>query len=85
LTERFNAWAKCKGCGKPIIWAKAGKGGRIPVEPLPEKEGNLRLEVRDEVVIAIHDTTPNFFGENDRYAYHGNYCPAAQEARRGRP
>lgn len=33
------------GCGAPIVKAKAVNGGWMPLEPYPDPEGNIRVEV----------------------------------------
>ncbi|MBW1812182.1 MAG: hypothetical protein JRJ39_00540 [Deltaproteobacteria bacterium] len=29
----MNKRAKCKGCGRPIVWVKTSKGKNMPVDP----------------------------------------------------
>jgi hypothetical protein len=35
---------RCRSCHAPITWAVTGKGRRMPLDPQPVAEGNIRLE-----------------------------------------
>lgn len=45
--------AKCRSCGRPIVWAKTLAGRSMPVDTDPDPEGNLLLVEVDEDVKAV--------------------------------
>lgn len=76
----------CRSCGEPIIWAETEKGKRMPVNPEPADNGNLRLVERDgDVPLAVYDTakTEALFGDDRRYLSHFPTCKHATGWRRG--
>jgi hypothetical protein len=34
---------RCRSCDAPLRWAKTPKGKRIPLDPDPRPDGNIRL------------------------------------------
>lgn len=35
--------ANCRSCNKPVIWTQTKKGKKMPVDPEPRYDGNVRL------------------------------------------
>ena len=74
--------AKCKGCGKPIIWI-----GKIPCDPeqiiyRQEKKGNLRVVTPNgEVMSAVLSDNPST-ATGVGYISHFATCPQADRFRR---
>lgn len=64
----------CPDCGGEIVWVHAANGGRFTVEPYPDLEGKIRVDVlgRDLVVLAADAPSS---AQTRRYEKH--QCPPA--------
>ena len=72
--------SQCSSCGAPIWWAQTDAGRRMPVDPDPVEDGNLRLTWQSALPCVTVD--PTFDGP--RYRSHFVRCPAADRHRRPR-
>jgi len=61
----------CKGCGAPIIWARTGKGYRIPMDPA-SKAWSLRESADGELWLG---------DQIDAHRSHFETCPQASRFR----
>ena len=71
--------AKCRSCGKPIIWAVAEKGKRMPVDAEESEAGQFFLDDSE-------DPPKAFFGRGELpagYTSHFATCPNASQHRKG--
>ncbi|GEM_PF-2986293 len=70
--------AKCKGCGKLIIWMKTERGKNMPVNPvrLSYKEGNISLLDKDGK-LHIHPKVGQ-----DGWQTHWETCSEAEQFKR---
>lgn len=73
--------AKCRSCGAPIRWAVTERGRNAPLDPEPHPEGNLRVEVRNGLDLAIVVAPGSEWG---LYRSHFASCPNATAHRRAR-
>ncbi len=70
----------CRSCKALVVWALTREGNRIPVNPNPVANGNLRLEQRGAVLVA--EVADLFSPPGDRYATHFVDCPDAKTWRK---
>lgn len=76
---------KCRSCNANILWAVTTKGKRIPIDPTPVKDGNIRLIVRENnlpplaIVVTLSENR-----DTDMYKSHFATCPNAQKHRNKR-
>lgn len=70
--------AKCRGCGKPIRWARhAGSGKLAPFDPEPSDVGRYVLQEQpDGSLVAVHDPAGS-----ERYIPHHATCLAVDQFR----
>lgn len=74
--------SKCRSCKQPILFALTRKGRRIPLDPDPVENGNIRLtevEGRKLPLARVVDGTEN---PGPRYRTHFASCPDADRFRR---
>ena len=64
----------CRGCGKPIEWARTERGKAIPLDPLPVERGNIIVSLGVAHVVD--------FPDGNRVSHFAT-CPQAAKMRRG--
>ena len=80
--------ARCRSCRAPIIWAVLPSGRRIPLDSVPERGGNIRLESigpgTDRAAVVLHapDLPAAWASEELLYRSHFATCPDAARHRR---
>lgn len=79
--------ARCRSCQRPIRWTTTTNGRRLPIDPQPADDGNVRLlrsagaeplaDVlsRDDALIARHEAGVQL------YRSHFSTCPDAHRHR----
>jgi len=75
----------CSACGAPIRWATTTKGRRMPIDPEPHPEGNIRLQELDDGIAPIAhvlDALDASMTSEPLYRSHFATCPEADEFRR---
>jgi len=70
--------AECRGCGAPMVWARTGRGAKMPLDAEPSSAGTYVLENED----TSNPTTyrmidPAYTGP--RYTSHFQTCPKASD------
>lgn len=76
--------AKCRSCGKPIVWAQVKvTGSRIPLDPEPVKGGNIRLLDRPWVEVLSGKNLDRATDER-MFVTHYATCPDAESWRKNR-
>jgi hypothetical protein len=73
---------RCQLCDATIAWMTTPSGLRIPVDPVPNPKGPLRIDELGQVRILYIDDRAMFHGL--RYTSHWATCPATQQ-RKGPP
>ena len=83
--------ASCRSCGAEMVWGKTVAGKSIPLDandfgdPIPKKEGNVRLtgRRRDGVpeVEIVKKADGGLFGDEPRFVSHFATCPQAEQWR----
>lgn len=78
--------AKCRGCGRPIIWAVSEAGKNQPWDPTPNDQRGTHVLVPDTHNGAISFTSRRPRASDPvgtrRYVCHFATCPEAQKFRR---
>lgn len=77
MTERWRV-AECRSCKEPMIWARTGRGKKIPLDAEPSSAGNFVLE-GDAQDPMTHMADPTYTG--DKYTSHFATCPNASNFR----
>jgi len=84
----------CRSCNANILWAVTTKGKRIPIDPTPVEDGNIRLVVRENhlppLALVVDFAQRERIGtlremKEDRvelFKSHFATCPNAQKHRR---
>lgn len=78
--------ANCRSCGSEIVWTVTHKGKRMPVDAKPVWDGNIRLRIEGERVVAEYPGKghPSLLDDDrPRYVSHFATCDFADEHRRG--
>jgi hypothetical protein len=70
--------AKCRGCHKPIRWAKTEHGKNIPLDPDPVPDGNI--VVTDAGIAHVLRSTE--MATAPTYVSHFSTCPKRAHFRR---
>lgn len=71
--------ANCKSCGEPVAWVTMQSGKKMPLDPLPQEDGNI------EIVGATGRVVPRSEAERREgmlYRSHYASCPDASKHRR---
>lgn len=75
--------AECKGCGAEMIWARTGRGKKMPLDAEPTADGVFVLE-GDEQNPTTHrlpnDAAATYTGE--KYTAHWSTCPKRDDFKR---
>lgn len=70
--------ARCKGCGRPIFWARHATSGKaMPFDAEPSDHGTWDLRLNARGLAAIHDPKAE-----TRYVPHHATCPKVEQFRR---
>jgi len=65
------------------MWAETIKGRRIPIDPQPAHDGNIRLEDRGRFALPVaHVLTGEINVQLTRYRTHFSTCPDAEKHRK---
>jgi hypothetical protein len=77
---------KCKTCLKPIYWALAGTGSRMPMDadPVPDGGWVLSQKADGSIHAAVFMPTDPDMAKRKRYQSHFASCPQAAAHRRSR-
>ncbi len=75
----------CRSCGATIVWAATSTGERIPLDPHPAVDGNIRTHTdRHGLRARVVGGTIDLFDPTDdgiRYISHFVTCPHADQWR----
>lgn len=83
--------SRCRSCGQRIVWVWTEAGKRMPVDPDPVQDGNVRSLRGDGqlfesalVEVVPRDSGDTLFGAvtEPRYVSHFATCPQAADHRR---
>jgi hypothetical protein len=66
----------CRSCDGKIVWAATASGKKIPLEPCPLAEGNVRLDASGIARVGKVGT--------GQYRSHFATCPNANDWRKGK-
>lgn len=76
-----------RGCGDAAVWATAPNGGRMLLQPYPDPDGRLSVDIRDGKLVVL-GRADQVRGTWKRYDPHtGRHCVTGKNAapRAGRP
>lgn len=77
--------SQCTECARDIVWALVALSGkRIPVDPEPVANGNIRLRFGRGAPTAIVDSGRSLFNpdNDDRFVSHFSTCSHASDYRK---
>lgn len=57
--DPVSARVKPHTCGAAVVWAMAPNGGRIPLNPYPDPEGTIRVDVLGPDLIVLAASAPS--------------------------
>lgn len=76
----------CRTCGEPVKWVMTTTGNRMPLNPMPDPDGNCYVDRWDQgmpvVVVAVNSAIPGAIPI--RYTSHFATCPQADKWRKKR-
>jgi hypothetical protein len=70
-------WSTCRSCGASVLWAVTKRGKRIPIDAIPNPDGNLFLV--DGVAHPVLSAGKGL----EKFTTHFATCPHAKRWRRG--
>lgn len=62
----------CRDCGGEVIWVHATNGGRFTVEPYPDRQGKIRVDVLGRDLVALAADAPS---SAQTRCYEKHQCP----------
>lgn len=80
----MSDFAECRSCGQTIRWGTTRKGKKIPIDPEPCRDGNIRLTLDDKAEILGGRNLSEARSRGDRlHVSHFTTCEQADEWRKG--
>lgn len=84
MSEQYRV-SECKRCKAEIVWARTGRGKKLPLDAKPSSAGVFILEggAHNPVTYRLsNDAAATYTGE--KYQAHWATCPAADDFRNKR-
>lgn len=75
----------CKGCGKPIVWAKLPDGTKVPLDPAPPTYQFCDAPGTDPDGANAFRVNGKDYTRNPVFVSHFATCPKAAQFSRSRP
>lgn len=81
MTERFRV-STCKKCGAGMIWARTGRGKKMPLDAEPTSAGQFVLEgdAQNPTTYRLANYAASSY-TGDKYTSHFSTCPNADDFR----